>query len=233
MKKIIFIFLALVLVGLMAYFVKDGNRNIKQEYEPQNRISESRSEESGSQNEAQIEKVLEEEKDMVFALPIEKAGERVTKKSFGTFVTPQNSPVSPERFYGYHSAVDFEILPGEEDEAVEIRAICSGEILSKRSASGYGGVVVQKCQLEDRPITVIYGHLNLNSVKKDIGEYWERGEVMGILGKGYSSETDNERKHLHLGIHKGESLNILGYVQSREALDEWIDPCIYFCEKEI
>ena len=36
-----------------------------------------------------------------FQSPLDRAGERVTKKPFGKFVTPQNSPVQPEKFYGY------------------------------------------------------------------------------------------------------------------------------------
>lgn len=161
--------------------------------------------------------------------PIENAKDRVTKKPFGKFVTPQNSPVSPERFYGYHDAADFEIFPGEEDKDIEIRAVCSGEILPKRMVSGYGGVAVQACELGNDPITVIYGHLKLSSINKKVGESWEKGEVIGILGKGYSNETDGERKHLHLGIHKGRAINILGYVSSREKLNDWIDPCLYVC----
>lgn len=39
--------------------------------------------------------------------------ERITKKPFGVFVTPQNSPVNPERFRGYHTGTDFEVFENE------------------------------------------------------------------------------------------------------------------------
>src|SRR3990167_7147055 len=31
---------------------------------------------------------------------------RITKKKFGQYITPQTSPVQPERFTGYHTAAD-------------------------------------------------------------------------------------------------------------------------------
>ncbi|NTU99252.1 hypothetical protein HGA64_04600 [Candidatus Falkowbacteria bacterium] len=44
----------------------------------------------------------------VFVPPISDALSRVTKKPFGIKVSPKNSSVSPERFTGYHTGVDFE-----------------------------------------------------------------------------------------------------------------------------
>ena len=155
--------------------------------------------------------------------PIDRWSERVTKKPFGIYVSPKNSPVSPEHFTGYHTGVDFEIFPDEQDKAVSIKAICSGELLLKESASGYGGVIVQGCKLNGQDITVIYGHLKLSSVTTAVGQQLSAGDNIGILGKGYSQETDGERKHLHLGIHQGKTINIKGYVQNSEELAAWID----------
>ena len=53
------------------------------------------------------------------APPIESALKRVTKKPFGIYVTPQSSPVKPEKFKGYHTGVDFEILPSEKNKEVK------------------------------------------------------------------------------------------------------------------
>jgi murein DD-endopeptidase MepM/ murein hydrolase activator NlpD len=165
-----------------------------------------------------------------FQPPINRASERVTKKQFGTFVSPGNSPVKPERFFGYHTGSDFEIFPEEENTDVQIKAVCNGKMLSKSYATGYGGVLVQSCELEGSPITVIYGHLKLSSVSKKIGDNVSAGDALGILGKGYSDETNGERKHLHLGFHKGNVINLLGYVNTQEQLiDGWIDPCQYVC----
>jgi murein DD-endopeptidase MepM/ murein hydrolase activator NlpD len=165
-----------------------------------------------------------------FLPPLDRAAERVTKKPFGIYITPKTSPVQPERFQGYHTGTDFEIFAEELDADVPIHAICSGKIAVKRSASGYGGVLVHSCVLENQPITVVYGHLKLASIKKSAGDTLNAGDEIGILGKAYSSETDGERKHLHLGMSKGSATNILGYVSSQSQLSGWIDPCSLVCK---
>lgn len=149
---------------------------------------------------------------------------RVTKKTFGLYVTPTNSPVSPERFTGYHTGADFELLPGEDETTLTVRAICDGTILLARTASGYGGVVVQSCTIDGTAVTIIYGHLNASAFAVAVGTTVVRGDPIGPLGKGYSSQTDGERPHLHLGIHKGTTVNILGYAQTKAGLASWLDP---------
>jgi hypothetical protein len=165
-----------------------------------------------------------------FQAPLGRATERVTKKPFGIYITPKNSPVQPEKFQGYHTGTDFEIFPEELNTDVPVRAICTGKIAVKRIASGYGGVLVQNCTLNSQPITVVYGHLKLASISKNAGDNLNTGDDIGILGKAYSSETDGERKHLHLGIHKGSTVSILGYVSSQSQLSGWIDPCSLVCK---
>jgi murein DD-endopeptidase MepM/ murein hydrolase activator NlpD len=160
-----------------------------------------------------------------FAAPISRASERVTKKPFGIYITKQNSPVQPERFQGYHTGTDFETFPEELNQDVPISTICSGKIKAKEWATGYGGVLVQDCSYDNQPITIIYGHLNLASISKNIGDNLNAGDVIGILGNAYSRQTDGERKHLHLGIHKGSTVNILGYVQNQSQLDGWYNAC--------
>lgn len=160
-----------------------------------------------------------------FQLPLEKADQRVTKKPFGIFITPQNSPVKPERFRGYHTGADFETFPEEANTDVPVHAICAGKLKVKEYASGYGGVVVQSCILNGSPVTVIYGHLKLSSIT---GSSFSTGDTIGILGRGNSVETDGERKHLHLGIHKDDAVDIRGYVSSQSDLAGWIDPITTF-----
>jgi murein DD-endopeptidase MepM/ murein hydrolase activator NlpD len=138
-------------------------------------------------------------------------------------VSPGNSPVSPERFQGYHTGVDFETTAAEQSSDVAISAICAGPLLLKKWATGYGGVAVQSCRLDAQDVTVIYGHLRLSSIGVTVGQKLEPGQALGVLGKGYSVETDGERKHLHLGIHKGTAINILGYVQKQADLGQWLD----------
>ncbi len=160
--------------------------------------------------------------------PIDKAGQRVTKKPFGIYVSPGNSPVSPERFTGYHTGVDFETLPEEANTPIQIYVICDGLLLEKITATGYGGVAVQRCELSGQPITVVYGHIKLSSISAKTGRELKMGESLAILGAAYSSETGGERKHLHLGIHKGSSINIKGYVQTKPELTSWLDITKYW-----
>ncbi len=149
---------------------------------------------------------------------------RITKKPFGLYATPQDSPVQPERFSGWHSGADFETTSEEANIDVPVPALCDGKLLQKKTASGYGGVVVQSCNLNSGPVTVVYGHVKLSSVTLAINQGLKEGDRIGILGKGFSSETDGERKHLHLGIHKGTTISILGYVQKESDLSAWLDP---------
>jgi murein DD-endopeptidase MepM/ murein hydrolase activator NlpD len=165
-----------------------------------------------------------------FQPPLNKASQRVTKKMFGTYVTPQNSPVQPERFMGYHTGADFETFSDEKTKDIPVHAVCSGKLILKEYVSGYGGVTAQSCTLNNEDITVIYGHMRLASISFNPGDTVKTGDVMGVLGTGYSSETDGERKHLHLGFHKGTATNILGYVSSEDRLSSWIDPCLYVCK---
>ena len=159
----------------------------------------------------------------IFVSPINSALSRITKKPFGIYISPINSPVTPEKFTGYHTGVDFETFSTEQAEDTTVTAICTGKIIEKKQARGYGGMVVQSCLIDNNPITIIYGHIRLSSIKNSIGENLNAGDFLGFLGTGYSTETDSERKHLHLGIHKGEVADTRGYVQTESELKNWID----------
>lgn len=149
---------------------------------------------------------------------------RVTKKPFGIYITPKNSPVQPEKFTGYHTGIDFETTTAEANIDVSVVAFCDGKLLEKKYATGYGGVAVQSCVLNNQSVTIIYGHLKLASITPTVGQTLKKGDLLGVLGKGYSTETDGERKHLHFGIHIGSAINILGYVQKQSDLSSWLDP---------
>ena len=150
--------------------------------------------------------------------------DRVTKKDFGTYVRPGDSPVDPEVFTGFHTALDIETYDFEQDIDIEVRALCEGSIVLNKWAQGYGGVVAQICQFDGKNYTVVYGHLNPDTTKYKEGERVKKDDLIGVLGDAYSYDTDNERKHLHLGIHKGLDLDIRGYVQNESELDGWINP---------
>lgn len=157
------------------------------------------------------------------AMPLTNALVRITTKTFGIYVAPQNSPIQPEKFIGYHAGTDFEIFPDEADKDVSVFAICTGKIVLKRLAQGYGGVLVQACTLDDQAVTVAYGHLKLTSIAPNIGDTLAEGENFAVLGKAYSDDTNGERKHLHLGIKKGTLIDLHGYVQNKTELSGWLD----------
>ncbi|HTM68468.1 MAG TPA: M23 family metallopeptidase [Candidatus Binatia bacterium] len=145
--------------------------------------------------------------------PIARASERVTKKPFGLEVHPETSPVPNDKFNGFHVGVDFETFDDELDAAVPISAVCDGPLLFKKWATGYGGVAVQGCVIGAEEVSVIYGHLDVASVRAEPGERLAAGEFVGDLGAGHTEQTDGARKHLHLGIRLGRTGDIRGYVK--------------------
>jgi len=156
--------------------------------------------------------------------PVANFAERVTKKPFGIHVTPQDSPVQPEHFTGYHTGADSEY--GDVDSDVPVHAVADGEVVLSRLAQGYGGVMVIRHTKNDKTFLALYGHLKPSSILKT-GTKVSAGEQIAILGKGFSAETDGERKHLHFAIIKGDTVTIKGYVQTKAELDGWEDPVTF------
>lgn len=158
--------------------------------------------------------------------PLQNANGRPTPLSFGLHVTPDpaTNPIDPpERFTGYHAATDFEISESEAEKDIPVYAICAGEVVFSGFSEGYGGLVTQYCSIKDEPVTVIYGHLAVDSLVP-AHTVVETGSLLGVLGAARSHDTDGSRKHLHLGIRKGHSSDVRGYVQSEEELKNFIDP---------
>ena len=158
-----------------------------------------------------------------FSAPMSDWASRVNKKTFGTYVTPTSSPVTLEKFTGYHAAIDLEILSSEEDSEVPVLAICNGKLAIKKQASGYGGLVAQYCDYNGIPVLVLYGHVALSSVDQVLGQEIKTGEQLAVLGQP-GTDTDGERKHLHLGVRKGQELVIAGYVPNQTSLSSYYDP---------
>lgn len=153
--------------------------------------------------------------------PIAEFTSRITKKSFGTHVTPQDSPVSPEKFSGYHTGVDVEY--GDVTSDVPVQAIASGRVVTSRTASGYGGVVAIEHDINDTKIVAVYGHLDPASLVGN-GVEVAAGQQIGILGEGFTPETDGERKHLHFAVRADATVSLLGYVPAKADLSAWLDP---------
>ena len=155
--------------------------------------------------------------------PLDRAAERITKKRYGTKVSPTSSPVNPERFTGIHTGTDFEIFPDEENKDIPVYAICDGPVRYFQTARGYGGLLTQDCNIDGQAVLVAYGHIKLSSVTAKTGDKLTAGTQFALLGNGFSPETDKERKHLHLGIHKGTSNDTRGYVATTAELAEWLN----------
>lgn len=158
--------------------------------------------------------------------PLANAARRATPLSFGLHVTPdpETNPIDPpERFTGFHAAQDFEVSAGEVDGDVPVYAICSGRVVYSGYAEGYGGLLVHRCKIDGEHVTVMYGHLSLAGMPKE-EDYVRSGQTIGLLGDARSYESGENRKHLHLGIHKGKNLDLRGYVQTEEELESYIDP---------
>jgi murein DD-endopeptidase MepM/ murein hydrolase activator NlpD len=164
-----------------------------------------------------------EEQGALQDIPLTDAQKRITKKPFGIFITPEDSPVQPERFFGYHSGTDYEVFDGETGELIPVFSVCEGNIRFVGTINGYGGVIIQECMLDDSPVQVLYGHVSLQNAVITVGEKVQEGEQISLLGEHFSAEAGGERKHLHLGIRKGKEIDFRGYVQSESELDNWID----------
>jgi len=164
-------------------------------------------------------------KQSTFADPVVDFRSRVTKKPFGIYITRQNSPVQPERFTGYHTGADAEYEDVTDD--VPVYAIADGKVVLSQTASGYGGVFMISLELNGTTHTALYGHIRPSSLPKK-GMEFEKGDPLALLGTGYSSETDGERRHLHFAVLSNDRVDIKGYVQSESDLSGWIDPLTLF-----
>jgi len=153
--------------------------------------------------------------------PIADFKSRVTKKPFGIYITPQTSPIQPERFTGYHTGADVEYQDVTAD--VPVYAVSDGKVVLSETASGYGGVFMIEIQLNGAKHTVLYGHIRPSSLPK-VGTQVTKSQQLAVLGTGYSTDTDGERRHLHFAVLADNSLNIKGYVSTKSQLSSWIDP---------
>ncbi len=149
---------------------------------------------------------------------------RVTKKPFGIYITPATSPIQPEKFTGYHTGADAETTATEQKIDVPISAIANGTVVFAGHVNGYGGVIIIEHKIGTEKITALYGHVRQSSILVKVHDQVHPGDRIAVLGTGYTSETDGERKHLHLGILKGYVINYKGYVEVQSALSAWHDP---------
>lgn len=158
--------------------------------------------------------------------PLDDFALRQTPLHFGLHVTPDpdSNPIDPpERFTGYHVGLDVEVGAAELDKDVAVHAICAGPVVYSGFAGGYGGLVVQACTVGKQAVTVIYGHLALDNLPGH-GAALKSGDRIAVLAPARSYGSDGNRKHLHLGIHSGSTIDMRGYVQTAEETRQFIDP---------
>lgn len=165
---------------------------------------------------------------VTFTPPVIDFVKRVTKKPFGIFVTPTNSPIKPERFTGYHTGADAEFVDTN-NTIVPVVAIAKGTVLFSGNVKGYGGLIAIAHTVNGKRVIALYGHLKPASLLSR-GKTVTQGQRIGILGKGFSNETDGERKHLHFAILATSSLDVRGYVQKKSDLSHWINPLTLFSQ---
>lgn len=166
-------------------------------------------------------------------IPIVDFFNRITKKPFGIYITPKTSPVQPEKFTGYHTGADAEATADEKDIDIPIYAVTDGTLVFAGHVNGYGGVILIRHKVGTETVTALYGHLRISSFTKKNGASVKRGDKIAVLGTGFSSETDGERKHLHFGIIKGSTINYKGYVSTKSALSAWEDPVAWLQAKGV
>lgn len=155
--------------------------------------------------------------------------ERITKKPFGIYITPETSPVQPDKFTGYHVGVDAEFTDTQEE--VPVFAVADGVIVVRAHAPGYGGVVVIRHILNGVPVLALYGHLDPASFLPAAISQVTAGSQIGILGDGHSEETDGARKHLHFSLSQDrgdDKIDFRGYVKTEEELANWLDPMGFY-----
>lgn len=156
-------------------------------------------------------------------LPIDGYGERKHLKVFGEYIQ--------DRFTGYHVADDIEYTDVESDTPV--RAMADGEVERVQFASGYGGMIKIKHQIDNQTIHSIYGHIALDSAQVNTGDRVKAGQFLANLGKNNSEESDGERKHLHFGLYAGDENRINGYESEASAVSKWINPEDFFAQHQV
>jgi len=157
--------------------------------------------------------------------PVANFKSRITKKPFAIYVTPENSPVQPEKFTGYHTGVDVEY----EDitDEVPVIAIANGKIVYSGFVSGYGGTIIEEIDLSGDKHNILYCHLRPDNLPT-VGTTVKQGDQIAVLGASYTQETDNERKHLHFAILFNDRIDLKGYVQNQSDLQNWLNPLDFY-----
>ena len=129
-----------------------------------------------------------------------------------------------KNYPGYHTAVDLEVTANERDVPVSVFSITDGVVRQAGTVSGYGGLVVVEYTINGQIYTVYYGHTNIRTFTVKSGDKVTAGQKLAELAPACTPNNGNTRKHLHFGMHKGKSVVVSGYVNTKAELSGWIDP---------
>lgn len=205
------IVIVLIIAGIVVFKISHNSQNPQTSSSPQSSPSPTQASPTSTSTVS----------NNALAYPIADFKDRITKKPFGVYITPQNSPVQPEKFTGYHTGTDIEYQDVSSD--VPVFALNDGTITYSNYVSGYGGVLIIKVDINGSPHSVLYGHLQPSSLPA-VGTTFKKGDQMAVLGTGYSNETNGERRHLHFSVLSNDRIDLKGYVKNKADLSGWIDP---------
>lgn len=186
-KKILIIFIIFIIVLVSTWFLFFGNKKVKEEgiindeadSINNNNLNDNLSieKEQKQEQEQEQEELTNLKDESNLTEPIAEFETRIIKKPFGIYITPQNSPVQPEKFQGYHTGSDIEYE--DVDSEVEVFSIANGKVALSRWVSGYGGVIIISHNIEGENILSLYGHLDPNSLI-NIDSYVEKEWLLQV-----------------------------------------------------
>lgn len=169
------------------------------------------------------ESQAEEVKEAAVVLPVQEYAKRRTLKTYGEYIS--------DRFQGYHVGDDIEFTDVTED--VPVRAIAGGTVEYASTASGYGGVIIIRHDIEGQVVRAVYGHVDMTNASVGVGDAVEKGQTIAQLGEHETAETDGERKHLHFALYTGDRVELAGYTGSASSLEQWLNPQDFFVQRGI
>jgi murein DD-endopeptidase MepM/ murein hydrolase activator NlpD len=139
---------------------------------------------------------------------------------------------------GINNGVDWGIHLGDDcmtPEGTSVKAILPGKVIysglhpGSEKKPNWGNIIIiqHKHPKKENVICSLYGHLGERS--KQAGDFVEKGEVIGYVGKGFSPENGWWKEHLHFAIYEGpwEDTVLPGYFkkeQHRTKISYWRNP---------
>lgn len=158
--------------------------------------------------------------------PVTNYESRITNRDHGKSTTLADSEgfACGGQFEGIHVGDDLEVTATELEKEIPVYAISDGTVRQASDVGGYGGLLITQNTIGGEIVTAYYGHIDLKSLKFSTGQSFKAGNLLGYLGDNCTTETSEERKHLHFAIRKGTSIDVRGYLSNNNELSEWHDP---------